>query len=72
MSEKPNRVRPVLRGALLYIAFTLISRITLGVIMLSGANTGEESFYAGIPQAALYAMAAIGTLLVFSSFSNLF
>lgn len=72
MNEKPNRVRPALRGALLYIAFTLISRITLGVIMLSGANTGEESFYAGIPEAALYAMAAIGTLLVFSSFSNLF
>ena len=72
MSERHNRVRPALRGALLYIAFTLISRITLGVIMLSGANTGEESFYAGIPEAALYAMAAIGTLLVFSSFSNLF
>ncbi len=74
MSEKSkeSKWRPALRGTLLYIAFTAISRITCGVIMLSGANTGEESFYAGIPQAALYAMATVGTLLIFSSFSNLF
>lgn len=70
--SKESRWRFALRGALLYIAFTAISRITCGIIMLSGANTGEESFYSGIPEAALYAMATVGTLLIFSSFSNLF
>ncbi len=63
--------RTALRGAVLFIAFTLISRITCGVIILAGANAGEESFYVDIPAPALYAMAAIGTLLIFSSLSNL-
>lgn len=64
--------RPMLRGTLLFIAFSLISRLTYGVILLCAANTGEKSFFVGIPAWAFNTLALIGTLLIFSSFSNLF
>ena len=64
--------RPALRGALLFIAFLFLSRLTYGIIMLYAENTGEKSFFVGIPAFAFNALAFAGTLLIFSSFSNLF
>ena len=57
---------------MLFIAFSLISRITLGAIRLVALKMGEESFYAGIPEIAINAVSLIGTVLIFSSFSTLF